>query len=471
MSTLRKQALVRRASLDKEIAVPKTDAQKAEEGKLGRMCQVIEVSEWLETNVECMKWFSSKSEKMTSTMIRTLANRITSSMKIPCTGLFSQIIFYSRKISVPKLEKVLNGETLTTMISVIIWILCTTDSKELLTCLFGLYDVDGDENLNIASLTALLVDLFGEEISHATTDNSPASTNKEKKVYEILSEILDYSQIRQTASGQDADKSFDSIDSYEDVISACAGASYSQRTIICPQISCDIFISFFTKRKKSYLWSILQFQQQLQRLTFGLNAWKAVAVWSKTNYPTLNAVDMRFKELYISLCFESVSHFSSKRLSASPISVISSVASGLRDTDNPGLKLDELMSMSPTEESDSDEEELDSRQTLHNFPNCVKFGSSYLYLHPSALPVTGANNLPIGAIVIEENNGTNTTKLESLQQLLMQNDKDISLQKSYQKLLHKLKGIPTTSIPPPPKASNGVTFSTFGTVFADLFKI
>lgn len=284
-SELHREALLRQTkATGKHHDVLKND------NNIGRSLQIFEVTECLESNVNELKWFCSVSQKMsTSTHLQhnlsiKLSNHL---LRAPYSGLISQMVFYSCHLSLPEVQMQFRGKTFTLYLSMMIWILCTSDVNQLLTFIFGLYDIDNDNIIDIDSLCALLSDIFVTNKRPEYFQNLSArySFSQEIQAEEILEDIFQYSNSKLSALTSNHHScsiiSFDSGDSYDNVVTACDRQSpeTTKPTIKIPKpcIRLDVFLAYFTRRRKSALSPLLQFQLQLQKVSFGVSAWSAVA--------------------------------------------------------------------------------------------------------------------------------------------------------------------------------------------------
>lgn len=284
-SEIHREALLRQTKKKELVEHP----VKIEDGYVGRSLQIFEVTELLEAKVVALKWFCIRTDKLSSSdnLRRNLSLKLFSglNLSIPFTGLVNQMIFYICTLSIPDIENQFRNKTLTIYLSMLIWILCTSDINQLLTFLFGLYDTDNNNVLDIDSICALLLDMFvnineRDVFFQGSHNNSPYN---EIQVEEILEDLFDYSDARAGGifSTSCSIISFDSEDSYDNVVSPCANNSPDmkppKKPTTKPNIHLDVFLAYFTKRRKSALSPLLQFQLQMQKMSFGLHAWASVS--------------------------------------------------------------------------------------------------------------------------------------------------------------------------------------------------
>eukprot|EP00607_Mallomonas_marina_P002892 CAMPEP_0182429250 /NCGR_PEP_ID=MMETSP1167-20130531/25621_1 /TAXON_ID=2988 /ORGANISM="Mallomonas Sp, Strain CCMP3275" /LENGTH=314 /DNA_ID=CAMNT_0024612651 /DNA_START=111 /DNA_END=1055 /DNA_ORIENTATION=- len=309
MSSLRKQCIVR------ACFKPKAPAVTAGDDYYGRGSQIIEISQWLETNVDCSKWFSGNVFRLSHDMICIYAQRISISTGLPCCGLIRQLINYAALSATSSLCSDNYDDILLNKLSTALWVFCTSSYEQLLIMLYGLYDVHDEGLLTRSTMMELLTDVLVDDLS--SCPGNAVAGRESVKVSELLDELFEYAEATKTVlNGNDLEKADSIEDCNSEVSYDCIAAA--RHSPIDPQfdegISLLTFVNFFTKRKKGSFWHLLSFQKKLKQASFGIEQWQTVTDWArKQPKASLSMSGLEFSALYRSLSTDVVKFIAYRR--------------------------------------------------------------------------------------------------------------------------------------------------------------
>eukprot|EP01041_Mallomonas_annulata_P010945 gene10945-22857_t len=300
MPHLRKESLIRAASSRSINSVSDSSdsvaTKQKEDDKHGRAFQITEVLEWL-GETHCLE---VRSNRLTDEAVQNIAESLKYSLSLPCPGILRQLLYHADASTSCYQKPISKCKSMNMMLSTSVWMICTSSFEQLLVILYGLYDTNNENDMDKESMTALLTHLMLDEC--ILNRSSPQKSNDMARVYDLVDELFEFSDASVNVSLDHSD-SFKSDDSFDSVAHRLSPVQESSSTI-----SCEIFVRYFTKKRRGSLCQLRLFQQKLQDISFGLQAWNVVRKWVDEHTTGFNLATCRFHKFHQTLFQELVKY-------------------------------------------------------------------------------------------------------------------------------------------------------------------
>ena len=143
------------------------------ENRFAQSIQILEVTEWIATladfgiikdsNEATLHPIASMPhlELKPSTLVHNIASSITSAGKFPCTRLVEQMIRYADVMS--HLHRQLRNGVISAVFGSLVWVVASSTMEQLLIVIYGLYDINDENDMSCSGMRKLLSDIIMNE--------------------------------------------------------------------------------------------------------------------------------------------------------------------------------------------------------------------------------------------------------------------------------------------------------------------